>query len=570
MTTDAIRILVIDDDAELASVVSDALQAHGYETLVANSGERGLELAFTGNPHLILLDVTMPGMDGHQVCRELQFGYTKDIPIVFLTAKTDLANMMKASHSGASGYITKPFRAERLLETVASVLRSASVFHDDITGLPTLAQTQLEVQRMLSERGQLGILYVSVDGVLGLEQTHGFEAVDTVFRVIGKRLTEARGEVLRDADVVAITSLGDAFLVVLSPARAQGYVDGADLLAIQRRLQARLLEHLREEIEELLVAKIGVYVGCARLTQSPKVRFRRALLGAIEQATRWVEREREVARHRLRDELELVVRNRQVTCVHQPIVRLEDFSVAGYELLTRGPLDSPLHQPDALFEVARVESLVSELDRVCRLEAARSSTSLPAHYLRFINTETEFLCSDRSNLLVREFVDAVPEELRSRTVIELTENSVIDDFARVREIVRRFRGEGFRIAIDDAGAGHSGLQTMVEVEPDFIKLDMSLTRGVESSVVKRKLVAKLSDFCRDAEIGLISEGIETSAQLDVLRQLDVGYGQGFLFAHPAQPGLNHVRIEPGASHVGARPEPLPDGSPSLASLGGHD
>ena len=88
-------------------------------------------------------------MDGYQVCRELQFGYTKDIPVVFLTAKTQLADMIEANRSGAAAYVTKPFRSEHLLQTVRDVLRDTSVYRDEITGLPTLANVQVEVQRTL-------------------------------------------------------------------------------------------------------------------------------------------------------------------------------------------------------------------------------------------------------------------------------------------------------------------------------------------------------------------------------------------------------------------------------------
>jgi EAL domain-containing protein (putative c-di-GMP-specific phosphodiesterase class I) len=102
----------------------------------------------------------------------------------------------------------------------------------------------------------------------------------------------------------------------------------------------------------------------------------------------------------------------------------------------------------------------------------------------------------------------------------------------MREMVRQLRAHGFRVAIDDAGAGYAGLQTMVEIEPDFIKLDMSLIRGVDTSIVKQRLVRTLRDFCREAAITLIAEGIETVRQLETLRQLGVTHGQGFLFGLP--------------------------------------
>jgi EAL domain-containing protein (putative c-di-GMP-specific phosphodiesterase class I)/CheY-like chemotaxis protein len=536
VTGENIRILVVDDDADLIESIGATLRSHGFEVLSATSGEKGLELAYTQHPHVVLLDVMMPGMDGYQVCRELQFGYTKDIPIVFLTAKTDLADMLEANRSGASAYITKPFRADRLVETIREVLRDTSVYHDEITGLPTLQSVQVEVQRMLLDHGQLGIVYVSLDGMHALEQLQGFEVVDDVFRLVSRRLQEAKGHLIRGEDFISISSLGNAFLVVLSPARERRTIDQADLLAIKERLESELLDRLEEELESRLLAKIDLFVGCARLKRSPKVRFKRALLEAIDQATREIEQDRGAVQGRLRDEFERVIAGEQVSCVFQPIVGLGDFSVIGYELLARGPIESELHRPDALFEVARDEGRVSDLDRLCRLMAARGSATLPSRYLRFINTEpiTLFFHS-RNDLFVQEFVDATAPELRELTVIELTENSVIDDFDHMRDVVRRLREHGFRIAVDDAGAGYAGLQTMVEIEPDFIKLDRSLIRKLDESIVKQKLVRTLHGFCDDAGITLIAEGIETQAQLDALNELGVSHGQGFLFGLPGSP-----------------------------------
>ncbi len=128
--------------------------------------------------------------------------------------------------------------------------------------------------------------------------------------------------------------------------------------------------------------------------------------------------------------------------------------------------------------------------------------------------------------------------------MEITEKSIIDDFGHFREVVTQLRERGFRIAIDDAGAGYSGLQTMVEIEPDFIKLDISLIRGLDTSIVKQKLIRTLRDFCNDAGITLIAEGIETEEQLAALKELQIPFGQGFLFAYPGSPYPLQDRIEP--------------------------
>ncbi|MCX6363375.1 MAG: EAL domain-containing protein [Actinobacteria bacterium] len=304
------------------------------------------------------------------------------------------------------------------------------------------------------------------------------------------------------------------------------------------------------------MAHVDLYVGYSRLGQSPKVRFRRALLEAIECATRGIQQERSEVQHRLSAEFERVISESQITCVYQPIVTLSDFTVIGYELLARGPLQSELHRPDALFEVARAENRVPELDRLCRMMAARSSATLPREYLRFINTEPiDLLSRSGGEIAVQEFIDATPEELRSQTVMEITENAVIDDFPHMRYVVDRLRDKGFRIAIDDAGAGYAGLQTMVEIEPDFIKLDMSLTRHLERSLVKQKLIGTLRDFCEQAEIALVAEGIETTEQLDALLALGITYGQGFLFAHPGSPYPLRQTILPGGAPAATAPAP---------------
>jgi len=554
VSAERIRILVIDDDAGVTAVVQAALECGGYEVLVASSGGAGLELAFTRHPHLILLDVIMPGMDGYQVCRELQFGYTKDIPVVFLTGRAELGDMKEARRVGASGYITKPFHVDQLLASIRDLLRDASTFEDDITGLPTLSQVQVEVQRKLFDHTQLGILYVTLEGVPFLEQTQGFEVVDEVFRAVGGSLVEARGHLLRDEDFVSVSSLGNAFLVVLSPARKRGFIDHEDLLTVSRRLQSQLVESLRAELGSSLLDKIGMYVGHARLTQSPKVRFRRALLEAIDAATRTIQLERSDAQLRLDRQLENILLQRLISCVYQPIVRLDSYDVVGYELLARGPENTELHWPDALFEHARHRGRVTDLDRVCRLAATRASSLLSSECLRFINTEpVSLFFHSRGQDSVQEFIDTTPPELRRLTVMEITESAIIEDFDHMRGVVQRLRDEGFMIAIDDAGAGYSGLRTMVEIDADFIKLDISLTRDIETSAAKQRLFTTLRDFCEGGEIKLVAEGIETRAQLDVLRALGVDCGQGYLFAYPGSPIPLQRNIRPSDERVQAGP-----------------
>jgi EAL domain-containing protein (putative c-di-GMP-specific phosphodiesterase class I) len=123
--------------------------------------------------------------------------------------------------------------------------------------------------------------------------------------------------------------------------------------------------------------------------------------------------------------------------------------------------------------------------------------------------------------------------MADHAVLEITERAPLSGLEQVRERVRELRKLGFRIAVDDLGAGYAGLTSFATLDPDIVKLDMNLVRGIESSAVKRKLVGSVSSLCREMEMLLVAEGVETAAERDVLAELGCDLFQGFLFARPA-------------------------------------
>jgi len=117
-------------------------------------------------------------------------------------------------------------------------------------------------------------------------------------------------------------------------------------------------------------------------------------------------------------------------------------------------------------------------------------------------------------------------------VIEVTEHSRIDDYAAIRTAFEAARQRGLRLAIDDAGAGFASFNHILALAPDLIKLDLSLIRGVDTDPNRRSLAAALVSFSRQLGVDIIAEGIETPAELATLKELGVGYGQGFLLGRP--------------------------------------
>ena len=129
-------------------------------------------------------------------------------------------------------------------------------------------------------------------------------------------------------------------------------------------------------------------------------------------------------------------------------------------------------------------------------------------------------------------VEALSRVAGSRIVLELTEHTRIDDYPALLEALDELRQHGVRIAVDDAGAGYAGLQQILGLRPDIIKLDVDLTRGIDTDPVRRALAACLVRFGEDTNSVIVAEGIETAAELETLRQLGVPWGQGYLLARP--------------------------------------
>jgi EAL domain-containing protein (putative c-di-GMP-specific phosphodiesterase class I) len=121
-----------------------------------------------------------------------------------------------------------------------------------------------------------------------------------------------------------------------------------------------------------------------------------------------------------------------------------------------------------------------------------------------------------------------------RIVLEVTEHAAVRDYGRLNAAVGTLRSRGVRLAVDDAGSGFASLQHILRLAPDFIKLDMELTRDVDNDLARRALAAALISFAAEIGATIIAEGIETEAELSTLRDLGVAYGQGFFLARPAE------------------------------------
>lgn len=128
-----------------------------------------------------------------------------------------------------------------------------------------------------------------------------------------------------------------------------------------------------------------------------------------------------------------------------------------------------------------------------------------------------------------------------RVVLEITERAAVKDYGLFRQALDLARGIGLRLAVDDVGAGYSGLRLLSETQPDFIKLDMNFTRNIQDKAVNRALVGAIAQLAETLDVVLIVEGVETREELEILRAVGIRYAQGYLFSYP-QPGFAEVKF----------------------------
>jgi DNA-binding response OmpR family regulator len=209
------RMLIVEDDFDISNMLRIYFQSHGYEVAVAQRGEDALEMCRKQLPHIIVLDIMLPDMDGYDVCRELRNNLrTSHVPIIFLTQKDERSDKIHGLELGADDYITKPFDLEELKLRVKSAISRATVqsLTNPTTGLPggRLIEDQL---RQLMRRDEWGILYVGLREFEAFSEVYGFVAGEEVLRFMAMILGRTVDDVGTPNDFIGHIG-GDDFIVI--------------------------------------------------------------------------------------------------------------------------------------------------------------------------------------------------------------------------------------------------------------------------------------------------------------------------------------------------------------------
>ncbi|MBH5320993.1 sensor domain-containing phosphodiesterase [Aurantiacibacter sediminis] len=233
--------------------------------------------------------------------------------------------------------------------------------------------------------------------------------------------------------------------------------------------------------------------------------------------------EHDILSMQARERVESMLDGHGVSTFQQPIISLETGKPVGVECLSRFP-DLTKRGPDAWFEDAELVGLGKELEMTAVRCALESLSYIPDGLYATVNVSPRTVASGA----VRELLE---EAGTSNVVVEITEHCQVDDFEELSREISALKAHA-KIAIDDVGTGYAGLRHIVDLQPDILKMDMVLTRGIEADPARKAMTAALVQLAREIGCTLVAEGVETEAEARTMKKLGVDCGQGYLYSRP--------------------------------------
>ena len=407
--------------------------------------------------------------------------------------------------------------------------------HNDGVSIPTFREVQVEITAQLRQHGFLAAALVDLSPLAHIERVFGGAAFRALREQVDPLLEEMRERFRQDDILTRDEREGDRFLLFLSGPRRGETPFRSDNL---RKMADRVEDYLNPRVGRLTLPYLKerpvLVAGYGLVLWSPLESPERQVLRLVDDAVACAEMRFRVREREQRERLLEIIQNREVWTAFQPIVELGSGEVMGWEGLSRGPRGSDLELPVILFGRAARYGVTEELERACRRQAFVDWQVFHRSGRLFVNTVPATVRD--TSFLGRGVLDYLgPELAPSEVTLEITERQVIENLNLYREAMHSFTDLGFSFAIDDVGAGYSGLETVAALKPAYLKIDIALVRDVHQKKVSQQVVRAILDMGEALGATVIAEGIQAREEVEALRGLGITWGQGYFYARPVDP-----------------------------------
>lgn len=545
------RVLLIEDDEVSAVLIRETLASAKGDTYHLEHTERlstGLARFAQGGIELILLDLSLPDSHGLETVKET-LAKAPQIPIIVLTGLDDNETAISAVQLGVQDFLVKGRfdtdlltrslryaverkRVEEQLKRQAVELSQLALI-DPLTGVLNRRGLQQalsqEIQRARREGSALFALLIDLDNFKQINDTLGMAFGDTALVHIARTLKAS----VRTTDHAGRIG-GDQFLVLLPGIRQAEML----LIAEKVRLAVSGTTLMRSPTTSIQVtASLGlaqVPLGTASLDEvfsqagTALQRSKRAGKDQVSSDEGAGDTKSMEGREALAECLATLRRGDGLRAVSQPIFRLDEMKLVGYELLSRLK-SKAFEMPEEFFPIALQANLLTSIDHQCFKTCLAAAAGLPPEARCHLNLFPTTLI----NIPVASLLEAIGAQGHEGAYcIELSEQQILGDPSYLAEAVRTLKEAGVRIAIDDVGFGRSSLESLLILRPEIVKIDKSCVVGIGKDPSRTRLFRRLLKVAEALGAEAIAEGIESSEDLEVLKVLGVGCAQGFLLGRP--------------------------------------
>jgi EAL domain-containing protein (putative c-di-GMP-specific phosphodiesterase class I) len=410
-------------------------------------------------------------------------------------------------------------------------LRQERLVYDGVTGLPLHPFDEPDRATAIDRIEKLGVIYLQIGKFFGFEELYGWELYDRVLLAVAEGLrVDIAAARLAPYFVSLRYSGSDGFFVLFdlpaATARAKAF---PSLEEIALDFQIAAMRRLRETFGGTTVDLMSVHASSLVADDSPRARPSRHLIRTLAEAVKIVSQRQTREKLDLCAQLKGVIGRRKLTAAFQPVRHLPDGKIHGYEALIRGPQGSSLEPPAVLFAVAHENEMDVELETLCLEMIFANLPRAVGDRRLFVNASAMLL---RHPVFLDERNLASINRSHADVVVEISEKEMVRDYDAFREVLEAVRRAHMKIAIDDAGSGYSGLETILQVKPDYIKVADSLVRRIHEDPIKREIIASLAAIGKRIGATLVAEGIEVEPERKTLVDLGIEFGQGYLLGRP--------------------------------------
>jgi len=554
----AVRLLLVEDNPEHAELFRAVLGSGSAERITmshVSSVAEALEYLLREEADIILLDLGLPdctGLDGLERIHE----FVPGTPLVILSALEDEGVAARALHKGAQDYLIKGLldygqltrairysiernQAVRALDVLTGQLRDANTQLQKVAILDPLTELlnrrglqqalSREIQWAQRHQGSMVALLLDLDDFKRINDVLGHAAGDVVLKESGDRMRACT----RATDYVARIG-GDEFMILL-PQTTLG--QGRQIAEkVRLRISETPISWSAEAVK--VTASVGLVPVSAGTPSVDELlsRMHLVLAQSKQSGKNQVSYEGQNSLNgngnghgNLAPVLEALRRGDTLRVVKQPIFRLADEQVVGYEFFSR--LGSDIFEdPEDFFRICHEAEILTLVDHRCFKNCLSAAAELPGQFRRHLNIFPSTMLA----LPVHNLLEAFPSNIPKATYcIEISEQQMIGAHRNLTDVVRYLKLAGILIAVDDLGSASSSVEGLTVLEPDIVKIDKKWVTGVAVDIPRLRSLQRLLKMVGAIGAEVIVEGIECRDDFDVLKDLGVQYGQGYLWGKSA-------------------------------------